>query len=59
MGLCKLHLGITKVQLYKYLFDTRKYLYADRRETVPFVYYEFIWYDKQLYDAVLSVYIDT
>ena len=59
MGLSKLHVGITKIQLYQFLFDTTKLKSANRRESIPLVYFDYIWNDKLEYDAILSVYLDT
>ncbi|CAD8209474.1 unnamed protein product [Paramecium octaurelia] len=58
-GLCRLHLGISKIQLYKYLFDTSKLKSVSRRESIPLVYFDFLWLDKVEYDAVLNVYLGT
>ncbi|CAK90977.1 unnamed protein product (macronuclear) [Paramecium tetraurelia] len=58
-GLCRLHLGLSKIQLYKYLFDTSKLKSVSRRESIPLVYFDFLWLDKVEYDAVLNVYLGT
>lgn len=58
-GLCRLHLGISKIQLYKYLFDTSKLKSVSRRESIPLVYFDSLWPDKIEYDAVLNVYLGT
>lgn len=58
-GLAKLHLGVVKIQLYEYVFDTHNLGALNRRESIPLVYFDFLWPSKVEYDAILNVYVGT
>jgi jouberin len=51
IGSCKMHLGISKLQLYRFKFKPENY--SDRRR--PEVFYEFNWYNKTKYPSFLRV----
>ncbi|KAL4475781.1 hypothetical protein ABPG72_011558 [Tetrahymena utriculariae] len=55
IGLAKNHFGLSKVQLYKYIFDSQKLNPKQRRHFIPLVYFDFIWPNKTNYDGFLSV----
>jgi len=43
LGLSKNHFGLSKVQLYKYIFDSHKLQPKQRKHFIPLVYFDFIW----------------
>ncbi|KAL4450258.1 hypothetical protein ABPG74_008964 [Tetrahymena malaccensis] len=55
IGLAKTHFGLSKIQLYKYIFDSQKLNPKQRRHFIPLVYFDFIWPNKTNYDGFLSV----
>jgi hypothetical protein len=60
-GLAKNYFGSSKIQLYKYKFNPNlqsvKYL-KKNYPRIPFVYYDFIWRNKQQYEGYLGVQIN-
>ncbi|CAG9335314.1 unnamed protein product [Blepharisma stoltei] len=52
IGSTKMHLGISKLQLYNFKFKPQKGFGELRR---PEVYYNFNWYNKELYPSFLRV----
>ena len=45
--------------MYHYCFDSKQLKSVSRRESIPLVYFDFLWLDKIEYDAVLNVYLGT
>lgn len=49
----KTHVGITKLELYKYKFNDKKL--QESKPHIPSVYYDFIWNNHEKYQGYLSV----
>lgn len=49
MGVSRRHLGYSKLQLYRYKFDSQKLPAEYQRKFVPTVYYDFIWPGHEKY----------
>ena len=46
IGLAKNHIGISKLQLFRYSFNDSKTVFFELSQDVPHVYYDFIWPNK-------------
>lgn len=55
VGIQQNHIGLLKIQLYKYIFDTQKLPPQAKNDQVPLAYLDFIFPDKTKYDGYLTV----
>jgi len=60
-GLAKNHIGLSKIQLFKYKFDpsyTATLNIQKIYKRIPFVYFDFIWPNKTNYEGYLNVQVN-
>jgi jouberin len=54
-GVAKTHIGISKLELYRYKFNNKKMEHKVSPSFVPSVYYDFIWNNHEQYEGSLTV----
>ena len=54
-GVYQTRTGMIDIQLYKYKFKKEKFKEQERFNSVPLVYFDFLWLDRVKYDTSLSI----